>query len=546
MTKFILGGRVLPVEDFARNDWQGVVVSGERIERLVRREDVRDVDPGRIIDLGDATIMPGFVDVHAHSEVVCRTAFKTVDCRAPECASVNAVNDALLSGEKELDQNEWLVGQANLFFDRKLQEGRLPTREELDRVSTKRPIALRAGGHITVLNTRALEVAGIDRNYQPPEHSVTGRPEVVRDPDGDPTGVIKEMDSLLPLPSPDSAELKQAISDGLRRYFTAYGVTTIGEVSETVAGIECMNDLAASDDLPMSMRIYLWSPGTLDGLDKVKNWREHIALTAPERDIRIQGLKLFSDGGFSAKTAAVNCCYVGHSGQSGSIAFDKYFLSRAVRMMKDSDLQLAVHANGDRAQDWLCDMVIKLGGGGSGRTRMRIEHAGNLLPRMATAERWARAGIIPVPQPVFLYTFGEYFPDYLGDYGLKGRFPFKTLMGQGWRLSGSSDVWIGSEREATNPFFSIWCCMRRQAYSGNYIEPEEALSFDQALRMHTLDAAAVLGEDDIKGSIAPGKMADIIAIRENPYDLEVDHIRSLQPSFVMSRGKTVKEAGPRS
>jgi predicted amidohydrolase YtcJ len=546
VTKIILGGRVLTIEPFARNDWQGIVVVGDRIERLIRRDEALAIEAREVLDLGDATLMPGFVDVHAHAEVVCRTAFKTVDCRAPECSTVGAVSDALLSGEKDLDPNEWLVGQANLFFDRKLKEGRLPTREELDSVSRARPIALRAGGHITVLNTRGLEVAGIDRNYRPPEYSVTGKPEVMRDDDGTPTGVIKEMDSLLPLPSPDSTQLKQAIREGLRRYFTEYGVTTIGEISETVAGIECMNDLAESGALPVSTRIYLWSPGTLDGLDKVRNWRDHISLTAPERDIRIQGLKLFSDGGFSAKSAAVNCCYVGHPGQSGSIAFDKYFLSRAVRMMRDSDLQLAVHANGDRAQDWLCDMVIKLGGTGAGRKRIRIEHAGNFLPRTATAERWAKAGIVPVPQPVFLYTFGEYFPDYLGEYGLKGRFPFRTLLEQGWRLSGSSDVWIGSEREATNPFFSIWCCMKRQTYSGNFIDQDEAITFEQALRMHTLDAAAVMGEADVKGSIAPGKIADIIAIREDPHQLEVDDIRSIKPIFVMSRGTTVKEAETRS
>src|SRR3546814_17175848 len=100
-----------------------------------------------------------------------------------------------------------------------------------------------------------------------------------------------------------------------------------------------MNALAESGDLPTSLRIYLWSPGTIDSLEKVKNWRDHIRLTVPARDLRIQGLKLFSDGGFSAESAAVNCCYVGHPGSSGSITFAQYLLSRAFMMTRESGHQ---------------------------------------------------------------------------------------------------------------------------------------------------------------------------------------------------------------
>lgn len=179
-----------------------------------------------------------------------------------------------------------------------------------------------------------------------------------------------------------------------------------------------------------------------------------------------------------------------------------------------------------------------MGGASSGRTRMRIEHAGNFMPRQKTMEAWATAGIIPVPQPVFIYTFGEYFPDYLGDTGRIGRFPFKDLIAQGWRLSGSSDVWIGSEREATNPLFSVWCCVKRETYSGNYIDPEQAVTLEQALRMHTLDAAATMGEDDIRGSITPGKLADIIALDQDPFEVPVDDLRKIKVEYVLTQGRT--------
>lgn len=534
----VLGNCLLTMEPDSSRQWCGVYLKGDRIVRPVSRHEVntslKDVPR---IDWGNRPIMPGFIDVHAHSEVVCRTAYRTVDCRAPECSSVADVSEVLLGACADTPAGEWVVGQANLFFDRKIREGRLPTRAELDAVSKDHPIALRAGGHITVLNTRALEVAGIDRNYTPPTHSVTGPAAVERDLDGNPTGVVKEMDSLLPLPSPNLDELRTAIRDGLNRYFTANGVTTIGEISETVDGLECMNDLAGSDELPASMRVYLWSPGTL-ALDKVRRWQEHLRITE-HGAIRIKGLKLFADGGFSAKSAAVNCCYSGHNDFRGQLAMDDHFFARAYDIAQDRGLQLAVHANGDRAQEWLCGTLIKLGGAGEGATRARIEHAGNLLPLQRTSDLWAKAGIIPVPQPVFLYTFGEYFPDYLGEYGKRGRFPFKSLIERGWHISGSSDVWIGSERDATNPFFSIWCCLKRQTYSGGFIDADEAVTIDQALRMHTIDAAATLGEADERGSIAPGKVADLIALDRDPRETSIDELRNIKVDHVMSRGRVV-------
>jgi predicted amidohydrolase YtcJ len=536
----LLGGRTITMQPDMAADTQGVAVRGQRILRLIRRGELDSVrgPETRVIDLENRPLLPGFIDVHAHSEVVCRTDFGTVDCRAPECDGIDAVCDALSWAAREKESDDWIVGQGNLFFDRKLKEGRLPSKADLDRVSRYRPIAVRAGGHITVLNSKALELAGIDRNYVTPDYSVTGLPDVVRDANGDPTGVVKEMDALLPFATLDRAKLRQALAQGIAKYFTRFGVTTIGDISETVEGIECLNEMAGSGELPVAYRIYIWAPGTLK-LEAAAAWRDRIDLTAPEVAIRIQGIKLFADGGYSAKSAAVTCPYLGTNGACGEIAFPKYFFRRAFELGQANGLQLAIHANGDRAQEWLCECIVELGGTSSGRTRMRIEHAGNLLPRSRTSDWWARAGIIPVPQPVFIYTFGEYFPDYLGDFGRRGRFPFRTLIGQGWRLNSSSDVWVGSEREATNPLFSVWCCLKRQTYSGAFIDEHEAVTLDQALRMHTLDAAAAMGEDDVKGSLAPGKYADIIALDADPFAVSVDELRRLKVDYVMQLGRTV-------
>lgn len=527
------------------SDIEAVAIAGNRIMRLLHKSEIEQYTgpKTKVVDLGSRPIMPGFVDPHAHIEVACRSSFRVVDCRAPMCPSIDHVVAKLADQAAKLPKGEWVVGQANLFFDRKLSEGRFPTRAELDRVSRDHPVAVRAGGHLSILNSKALAVVGIDRNYTPPAHSITGMPQVERDDTGEPTGVVKEMDSLLPFSSMTGAELRTALKNEIPKLFTQFGVTAIGEISETITGLQIMDEMAASGELPVAVRVYLWAPGTISFQD-IKKWKEKVSPRAPKEHFRIQGVKMFADGGFSARSAAVKepylvCgCRGGHSFR-GDVALNSENIRQGLEASWSADLQLAVHANGDRAQEWVCREIIKLGGAPAGIAHSRIEHAGNLLPSGATADLWASAGIIPVPQPVFLYTFGEYFPDYLGDYGKMGRFHFASLLKQGWRISGSSDVWVGSESEATNPLFSVWCCLKRQTYSGAYLDTDQAITIEQALKMHTIDAAAVLGEEDVRGSLAPGKFADVIVLDRDPRAVAIDEIRQIKVDHVYACGREV-------
>jgi predicted amidohydrolase YtcJ len=542
LDRIVLSDRLVTMAGPDADAMQGVAIRDGRIERLVRRDEV-DALRGpatEVVDVGERALLPGFIDVHAHAEVACRAAYGTVDCRAPECGSVDEVLQALAAGLPDAAETGWVVGQANLFFDRKLREGRLPTREELDRVSEDVAIALRAGGHITVLNSRALELAGIDRAYRPPEHSITGRPAVERHEDDEPTGVVKEMDNILPLPPQDATVVRDALRSGVRDLFTRYGVTTVGEISETVQGLRTMASLARDRELGTRMRTYLWAPGTMS-LEQALDWPRLLDLDDVAEHVGVHGVKLFCDGGYSAKSAAVKQPYLGMGREHfGDIALERDFLLEALPATRDAGLQLAIHANGDRAQEWLCEVIEAAGGSPADpRLRTRIEHAGNFRPDPATSDWWQRAGIVPVPQPVFLYTFGDYFADYLGDYGTEGRFQFADLVADGWLLTGSSDVWVGSEREATNPLFSVWCCLRRQTYDERLIDPEQAVSIDEALRMHTINGAKVLGEEADKGSLEPGKLADLVVLAGDPRTAAIDDLPGIAVDAVYLGGEPV-------
>lgn len=538
----LLSDCVLTMAEGDAGDAGCVAIAGGRILATVpRAEAQRYIGPDtRVVDVSGRAVMPGFIDVHAHYEVAARVLYETIDCRAPGCASIDDVLSTLSDNLGEA-RDGWLVGQANLFFDQKLAERRLPTRGELDTVSRDVAIALRAGGHITVLNTRALELAGIDRDFRAPSHSVTGIPIVERDDAGSPTGVVREMDNLLPTPRVGGDELAVALRDGARSLFTEHGVTTVGEISETVEGIRCMDELHRSGDLGLRVEVYLWAPGTVS-LDEACSWRSILPLQAGEELLRIKGLKLFADGGYSAASAAVKRPYTMHPHSCGKVALAPEDIATAFTRTQEAGLQLAIHANGDRAQEEVCAAIEAAGGSPAGSLRTRVEHAGNFLPeRDVTTDAWRRAGIVPVPQPIFLYTFGDFFPTYLGDYGAQGRFPFRTLLAEGWRVSGSSDVWIGSEAGATNPMLSVWCSVKRQTFNGAVIDPHEAVDVEEALRMHTIYAAEVLGQEAVKGSLEPGKLADVIVLDRDPRAVDPDGLLNVAVDLVFLGGRCVHD-----
>ena len=538
---------LLPFSDNNQVDSGRIKIKDGHITAVTRSDELsgHDGSPIRVLDAGDRLVMPGFIDAHAHVEVAARVRYTHVDVRVPGCKTVSDVLDGLRDGLGRMNFDGWLLGEGNLFMDRKLREGRLPTREELDSVSSDVAIALRAGGHISVLNTRALEAMNLVDGYDPPSGSITGKTIVEKDSSGRLTGVIKEMDNLLPSPKLSNGNLRSALQDGIAHMFMRNGVTTIGEISETPEGLRTMSELAQAGKLPSRIHTYLWAPGTVrwDQLEDIQTWASDNGINPVKELFGIQGVKVFADGGYSAANAAVKKPYIVDCPHCrGELALSKEEVIRVLKISRNAGLQLAIHANGDRAQEVVCDAIANAGGAPSGSLRTRIEHAGNFLPYYEeTVSYWKKAGILPSPQPVFIYTFGDYFPDYLGDYGARGRFPFQKLLQDGWEIPASSDIWVGSEEDVTNPLFGIWCMVSRKGYKGESIDLEQQVSVEQALKMYTINGAKVFGKEDKLGSLDAGKIADIIILSEDPRNVPVERLKQIEVDYVFRGGELVYE-----
>ncbi|MGY1635860.1 amidohydrolase [Geodermatophilus sp. SYSU D00742] len=541
----LLAGRALTMTGDGPVGPVAVAVRDGVLQAVVPRERAADhIGPDTVVlDAGGRTVLPGFVDPHAHAEVAAKAGWTMVDCRAPGCSSVGDVLDALRDGLGSA-RDGWLVAQANLFFDQKLTDGRFPTRAELDSVSRDVAIVVRAGGHLSVLNSRALERCGIDDRYEAVTYSITGKPSVHRDAAGVATGIVTEMDKLLPLPQLSEEEQREAIETGIAGLFTRHGVTTLGEISESVAGLRMMDAAVAAGRIAPRLHVYLWVPGTvsLEEACDASTWSG--LASAPDR-FRIQGVKMFADGGYSAANAALTRPYALEGHGCGHMAVTAEELTEAVQRTRAAGLQLAVHANGDRAQREVCAAIVAAGPAPAGALRPRIEHAGNFVPDYAElTEAWRAAGIIPVPQPVFIQNFAEFLPTYVGEYARHRQFPFRRLLDDGWPISGSSDVWVGSEEQQTRPFFSVACAVRRRTFHGQVIAEQERISTLEALRMHTLGGATALGEEGTRGSLEPGKVADLVVVDRDPLAVPDDELAGIDVDQVFVAGESVHVRGP--
>ncbi|AUI53664.1 amidohydrolase [Arthrobacter crystallopoietes] len=500
-------------------------------------------------DMGQRAIMPGFIDPHVHFSQYAAGTHRGIDCRVPACKTIADVLDALATGLKAgRTVGDWLIGYGNLFFDQKLAEHRLPTREELDSVSRATPIVLHCGGHVSVLNSAALEIAQVEQ-YMNGSEGLWGSPVVHLDDRGRPTGVVAEIDGLLPIPASSRGELSRFYADTFRTDFLANGVTTIGEMAETGRDIEILDEAVSNGDIAGRIAFYAMAPSYLPVADACHWVADYTSRSGPDK-VWARGVKVFADGGYSARNAASLSEYTRdhspHRGYRGKLNLSRPALMDAIGTARLKNVQVAIHTNGTRAQREALEAILALGKPHE-YAPIRIEHLGNVLADAADIAIWRAANVIPVMQPGFLHNFiGDYLPMLFPDTGTAGRLPVNTVLNEGVTPVFSSDITLGGEQGATNPLQTIASAVSRRSYWGHHIEPEEAISVAQALRLHTIEAARVLGIDHLTGSLETGKAADITVLDRDPRTASGDELTSIRVHRTYVDGAPVYESGVRS
>jgi predicted amidohydrolase YtcJ len=512
---------------------EAVAIKGNEIVVVGRNEEVAPlIGKGtRVHDLQGRLVLPGFNDSHTHlllETIVASTAFSLY-----QVDSLEKVQRRLGANARAHPDSEWLYGSrwSNHLFD-----GVWPTRSVLDMVEDQRPVAIfDIDWHTAWVNTVALERLGYDASTRDPEGGT-----IVRDGSGMPTGILFEnAHAAIPsIPRPADevyAHWLAKEAEGLNRL----GITSISNMESRVDNVELTACLAGAGRL--NLRINHW-PELPKGLAHA---RQAQALCRGSEQVRVVGLKAFMDGVLSNRTAWLLEPYSDAAEICGYPVSDVEELAQNVLAADAAGFQVVIHAIGDRAVRETLDLYERAGKANGRRdSRHRIEHAELIHP--ADVSRFAALGVIPSMTPVHLCapSVEKYLLSSIGLYRGESAYAWRSLVDAGANLCFGTD-WSALELERPNPLEQIFAAVTRippqEPGEEPLLHPEQCLTVEQAIRSYTLESARAEFMEQRKGSITPGKLADLCVLSKNILDADPGQILETEVVMTVFDGRVVCE-----
>lgn len=490
----------------------------------------------RIIDLGGKPVYPGFIDSHAHVESL-GAALMNLDLTG--ATSEEDAARLVAAAARDTAAGVWIRGRG---WDQNRWAGKaFPTRATLDRASARVPVFLtRVDGHAVWVNTRALEIGRIDENTPDPDGG-----KIVRDRAGKPTGVfidnaVELIQSVIPPPTPGerTAAVRKAI-----RTCIASGLTEVHDMGVDSQGVAIYKNLIGAGEFPF--RVYAAVAGYS------REFWEEFRKSGPLKDgfggrLTVRAVKFYADGALGSRGAALIEPYADDPGNRGLTLMTQNFLVQEAEHALDAGFQVCTHAIGDRANAFVLDAYQEAlaSRGAAGRdVRFRIEHAQVLSP--PDIRRFNALGVIPVMQPSHCTSDMPWAPDRLGPVRIKGAYAWQSLIRQGSVVPGGSDFPV----ESPNPLWGFYAAITRQDRSG---EPEggwnpaERMTREEALKAYTIWGAYAAFQEREKGTIEPGKWADLVVLTDDIMTIDPPKILTTRVLKTIIAGEVVYDAPPES
>jgi len=534
VTLLVVNGRVW-TGDRARPWAEAVAVSGDRLAAVGTTADVRARAAGaataREIDARGALVGPGLIDAHVH---FLEGGHRLSSVSLRDAASREAFVRRIGAFAATRPAGTWITGGD---WDHSLWGGVLPDRAWIDAVTPTHPVWVnRLDGHMALANTAALRAAGLE--ISAPREVEGGT--VDRDAEGRITGLLRDnamalVDRVVP---PASDEDDDRALDAAMRYVAERGVTSVHHMGT-------WRDLAVFERAHvagrLATRIYAAVP-----LDTWPRLAETIAARTAGASggrgddwLRIGALKGFVDGSLGSHTAAFIEPFTDKPDDRGLLVNTPEALARLILGADKSGLHVAVHAIGDRANRLLLDLYEQAARANGPRDRrFRIEHAQHLAP--ADIPRFARNGVIASMQPYHAIDDGRWAEALIGRRRAEGTYAFRSLIDTGAHVAFGSDWYVAPP----TPLEGLYAAVTRRTLDGAHPDgwvPAQRVALEEALRAYTAGGAYASFEDDRKGRLTPGMLADLVVLDRDLFGIPPEQISEARVRFTVVGGRVVYE-----
>ncbi len=526
--KVFYNGSIITMND-SQSAVEAICIEGEKIIDVGKLKDVQaklnyDYD---LVDLKGRALLPGFIDCHMHA---IGALFFLLYPDFSKIRSLEELKELLKNIIKDKEPNKLILG-FNLDEER-FENSIFPNRWDLDQVSPDHPVFIfRHDVHLGVANSKALALVGITNETVSPEGG-----EIQKNKNGEITGILIEnatniIVSIVSLP--DSTIIKKAASKFFRN-LAIKGITSIHGVIEMdrKGGVSNLGGIA----IPILKTIQE---------DILQNYYSIVFTADPKKLKRIKkpplddgnkygkfkvgAIKAWMDGSFGSSTALMNEAYTDQPENNGFSVIKEEVLYNRMKIAHNLGFQIAIHAIGDKANRIVVDLYKKLLKEHPKKGhRHRIEHA-SVLPK-DIIEDMSDYGIIASCQPAFIHSETHWLEKRLGKERSKLIYPFKSIIDAGVILAAGSDCPV----ENPDPILGLQYLVTRNGFN-----PEECITMNDALKAYTINGAYASFEEDIKGSIEIGKLADLVILDKNPLEVPNNKIREIQVLETIIRGKTV-------
>jgi predicted amidohydrolase YtcJ len=531
-TLVLLNGKILTMNDQSQVV-QAIAIRDGKILAVGDNAGIRAMagTVTRAIDLAGKTVVPGLIDTHAHFKAAGMADYVVNMSRAKTVAEAL---DAIKQFAAKKQPGDWIIGGA-WHPPSQLAEKRYLTRQEIDSVAPNNPVYLRTVGHFSMANTLALTKAGVTKDTPSPSGG-----SFERDSSGELTGVLVEtaidrVEKVVPSWTAEDEFRQFKLAEGV---LNSYGITSVVEGATPADDVATLQKVAASGEATVRVGLMFRPEPPAENSAWEAIMRGNGASSGFGDDwIRFAGVKIFYDGGMTLKTALMRDPYPdSHDDYHGISQLSPERLKELVSICNKYGWRVGVHVVGDRGIDEVLDAFEAADKERSIRDRRFILIHGSLI-RPDQMERVRRLGVRVDFQNVFMWDKGATVERFLGKATADRAVPTKTLIEE----VGLNSLGAGTDFPVNpiNPFINMYIMVTRKDPNGHVYGATEAISREQALRLYTSAASHYMFDENKKGTIEPGKLADLAVLSADFMSVPEEQIKDIKVDQTIVGGKVV-------